>query len=105
MPEYLKLALEYGLGGLALVGVLWLLWVCSKLETKLTSHNEREEERIKVCEKHTNNFSESFDRIRELEKKDVASDGRFDNIDDNLKRIGEDVTKIVDHFVAEGMKK
>ncbi len=111
MAEIFQIALEYGLGAIALLGVIWLFIMGYKLERRVFGHDKSEEECVKLCKKHSNYFKDSFDRINNLETKDVESDGRFDNIDTQLKHLDEKVStissgvdKIVDHFVQKGMQ-
>jgi hypothetical protein len=43
-------------------------------------------------------------RIEEVEKKNIEADGKFDVIENQLKNIGDNVQKILDHFMEKGMK-
>ncbi len=88
MLDAIELALQYGpIGGLGLIIVLLIIM------------HEKKDGRI------VKNLKKNFDKIEALEKKDIESDGRFDNIDDKLDSLTTGVNKIIDHFVAEGMKK
>ncbi len=103
MIEALQMALKYGLGGVALLGVIWLLFLFYKLERRMFTHEENYKDIDATCGKRSTHFTDVFTRLEILEKKDVGDDGRFDKIDDKLEAIGSNVTKLVDHFVSKGM--
>ena len=104
MIEVVKEALKYGTGGVAVFGVIWLLYLFYKLERRMFKHEENYKDIEITCSKRSIHFTDAFTRIEKLERKAVGDDVRFDNIDDKLVVIGDNVTKIVDHFVSKGMK-
>ena len=104
MIEAIKEAVRYGLGGVSLLGVIWLLYLFYKLERRMFTHEKETQDNQEVYDKHSKYFKDTFIRLDKVEKKNVKSDGRFDKIDSQLKTIGENVTKIVDHFVTKGMQ-
>lgn len=68
------------------------------------------EEKDINCEKHNTDLVRVFEKIDQIEKKDVKSDGRFDVIDNKLENlqtnmtlIGTDVKTILNRFVSKGM--
>jgi len=114
---------NYGVIGLLAVGMVALFIIVNKLEKRFVNHKtiqqereklekDKEEEKTKTCEKHSGYFAKVFNHVDALERKDVADDGEFKSINIKLEHlegkvdtINTGVNKIVDHFVAEGMKK
>lgn len=95
MISDIELVLGYGAFGVIILIIIALVFLHEKKNGRIVK-----------------NLKKNFDRIEVLEKSDVASDGRFTNIDTKLQHLDEKVdtintgvNKIVDHFVAEGMKK
>jgi len=99
----LEIGKNYGLAGVAIIGVLWLLYLFYKLERQMFKHEEESKDISATCIARKEYFTNTFDRLETLEKKDAGDDGRFNKIDVQLKSIGDNVTKIVDHFVTKGM--
>ena len=95
MIDAIELALQYGPRGILVLVIVFLVIIHEKKDGRIMK-----------------NLKKNFNRIEVLEKNDVESDGQFTNIDIKLKHLDEKVdtinsgvNKIVDHFVAEGMKK
>ncbi len=95
MVEAFELASQYGPVGILLFVMAGLIIVHEKKEGRIVK-----------------NLKKNFDRIEALEKNDVESDGRFNNIDTKLEHldekidtIGVGVNTIINNFAAQGMKK
>ena len=115
LETLIEIGKAYGLPGILLVLILWILYFCYKLEKRMLAHETAFKATIKnhkevhelldeKCKKRTEHFSNTFDRIDELEKTDSQDVLRFENINLQLKTIGDNVIKIVDQLVTKGMK-
>ena len=93
MIDALKLALQYGPFGVLILVIALLILLHEKKDGRIVK-----------------NLKKNFDRIEAIEKKDIHTDGRFDNIDtklENLKTgqndIKTDVKTLINAFATKGM--
>ncbi len=107
-----EFVITYGMTGAALLGVIGLVWLFLKLEKRVLTGEESRKETAKMCKVRKKYFSDIFDSIEIIEKKDIEDTGKFTNIDiklinldEKMDTIGSDVKTIINHFATEGMKK
>lgn len=103
--EGFNFIISYGLAGVLMLGLVLALFLHYRLERKVAKHKIKfnevvkentvfMEETSKICISRKRDLKKSFDKIEDLEKKDVASDGRFDNIDTKLEHLAEGVSSV-----------